>query len=79
MVIDTYRLCGHSKSDDRCYRSREEEAYWAKRDPLLLAEMKLGEKLSKEISDNINNKIDTLIHNLMNGAFPSAEGMGPGW
>jgi len=30
----TYRFLGHSKSDQRVYRSREEEALWRERDPL---------------------------------------------
>ncbi len=30
----TYRLCGHSRSDPRTYRSKEEEAAWAARDPI---------------------------------------------
>ena len=30
----TYRLCGHSKSDQCEYRSAEQEAQWAARDPL---------------------------------------------
>ena len=30
----TYRQCGHSRSDPRTYRSKEEEAEWAKRDPI---------------------------------------------
>jgi pyruvate dehydrogenase E1 component alpha subunit len=36
MLIEarTYRLCGHSRSDPRTYRSREEEAAWAERDPI---------------------------------------------
>jgi acetoin:2,6-dichlorophenolindophenol oxidoreductase subunit alpha len=32
----TYRQVGHSRSDPRTYRTREEEAEWAKRDPLKL-------------------------------------------
>jgi TPP-dependent pyruvate/acetoin dehydrogenase alpha subunit len=32
----TYRQCGHSRSDPRTYRSREEEAAWAARDPIPL-------------------------------------------
>jgi TPP-dependent pyruvate/acetoin dehydrogenase alpha subunit len=31
----TYRLCGHSRSDPRTYRTKEEEAAWAARDPIL--------------------------------------------
>ena len=38
---DTYRLCGHSRSDRRVYRSREEELEWKERDPIAL----LGRKL----------------------------------
>jgi pyruvate dehydrogenase E1 component alpha subunit len=32
----TYRQCGHSRSDPRTYRSKDEEAEWAKRDPIQL-------------------------------------------
>jgi pyruvate dehydrogenase E1 component alpha subunit len=31
----TYRLCGHSRSDPRTYRSRAEEAAWQQRDPIV--------------------------------------------
>ena len=37
----TYRQCGHSRSDPRTYRSKEEEAEWAELDPLV----RLGEHL----------------------------------
>ena len=30
----TYRQCGHSRSDPRTYRSKEEEAEWARYDPI---------------------------------------------
>jgi TPP-dependent pyruvate/acetoin dehydrogenase alpha subunit len=30
----TYRLCGHSRSDPRTYRSKEEEAFWEAKDPI---------------------------------------------
>ena len=31
---DTYRCCGHSKSDKRVYRSRKEELLWESKDPI---------------------------------------------
>ena len=37
----TYRLCGHSRSDPRTYRSKEEEAQWEAKDPI----PGLGERL----------------------------------
>ena len=33
---NTYRQCGHSKSDKRLYRDREEEREWEKKDPIAL-------------------------------------------
>ncbi len=40
--VDTYRFCGHSKSDKLLYRNREEEAFWRERDPILRFERKLS-------------------------------------
>jgi len=37
----TYRQCGHSRSDPRTYRSKQEEAEWASLDPIV----RLGERL----------------------------------
>jgi pyruvate/2-oxoglutarate/acetoin dehydrogenase E1 component len=39
----TYRWYGHSSSDQRAYRTREEEAEWKQRDPLLVLRKKLIE------------------------------------
>lgn len=38
----TYRLVGHSRSDPRTYRTKEEEAEWQARDPLTLAADRLN-------------------------------------
>lgn len=34
--VDTYRQCGHSKSDKLLYRTREEERVWKEKDPIAL-------------------------------------------
>lgn len=39
--VDTYRYCGHSKSDKRVYRSDEEEKKWKEKDPIFAYERKL--------------------------------------
>ena len=36
LIANTYRYYGHSRSDPRAYRTREEEAYWHDRDPIKL-------------------------------------------
>jgi pyruvate dehydrogenase E1 component alpha subunit len=50
----TYRLCGHSRSDPRTYRSKEEEAEWETRDPVpgLAARLKeLGAATDESLAD----------------------------
>lgn len=45
----TYRYLGHSKSDQRVYRSREEEKEWREKDPIIrLSEAILLEKIASE-------------------------------
>jgi pyruvate dehydrogenase E1 component alpha subunit len=39
----TYRQCGHSRSDPRTYRSKEEEDAWKQHDPILLFKNRLLE------------------------------------
>lgn len=63
----TYRFRGHSMSDSKGYRTREEEAEWEKRDPIriyskrLIEEGLIGEAdikaMEKEIDDEIENDI----------------------
>jgi pyruvate dehydrogenase E1 component alpha subunit len=59
----TYRLCGHSRSDPRTYRSQEEEAMWDARDPIpRLAERlkELGMASDEELA-NIEQEVTALI------------------
>lgn len=39
----TYRWYGHSRSDPRAYRTRQEEAQWKERDPILVLSQKILE------------------------------------
>ena len=50
LVANTYRYYGHSRSDPRAYRTREEEAYWREQDPIKLFSVYCVEKelLSKK-------------------------------
>lgn len=41
LEVLTYRQKGHSKNDRRLYRTREEEQFWAQKDPIKLFEAKL--------------------------------------
>ncbi len=43
LVADTYRFCGHSRSDQKVYRTREEEERWRERDPIQLCRKRLLE------------------------------------
>lgn len=64
----TYRLCGHSRSDPRTYRSKEEEAEWDTRDPLLVAANQLKRiglatdeslaAIEQEVTEVIDDAVD---------------------
>ena len=59
----TYRLCGHSRSDPRTYRSKEEEAVWEAKDPI----PNLGQRLkelglaSDETLAAIENEVTAIV------------------
>jgi pyruvate dehydrogenase E1 component alpha subunit len=63
----TYRQCGHSRSDPRGYRSREEEQEWLKKDPIPRFEKWLLESKHASdadlalIKDRIEKEIDEAI------------------
>ena len=63
----TYRFSGHSKSDKLLYRTREEEAMWAKRDPIALYSQTLiqrGEITTAQIEQikrEEEKKIDDIV------------------
>ncbi len=63
----TYRFRGHSMSDSKGYRTKEEEAEWEKRDPIKIYSQRLIEQgvitpedikaMEREIDDEIENDI----------------------
>lgn len=64
----TYRLAGHSKSDRREYRTRQEEQQWQARDPIALSEQRIREEnlataeelqqIGREVTQVIREAID---------------------
>jgi pyruvate dehydrogenase E1 component alpha subunit len=59
----TYRLCGHSRSDPRTYRSKEEEAAWQTKDPIpnLAARLKAAGLASDESLAAVEQEVTALI------------------
>lgn len=72
----TYRQCGHSRSDPRGYRSREEEQLWLKKDPIvrfeswLLENKQADEEEIKGIKDRVEKEIDEAIEYAQNSPLP---------
>lgn len=69
-VINTYRLCGHSKSDDRCYRSMEEEQAWRKIDPLVITGSKINSDKKIEIEKECESRISKAVEKISADSFP---------
>jgi pyruvate dehydrogenase E1 component alpha subunit len=67
----TYRLCGHSRSDPRTYRTKDEEAAWTARDPI----PNLGERLRRAglATDESLAAVEQEVANLIDDAVRFAE------
>lgn len=75
----TYRWLGHSKSDPRVYRTREEEEEWKKKDPI----KRLGERLLSEnvatqqelnqIEEEVAKEIEEAYQFAINSPDPKVE------
>jgi TPP-dependent pyruvate/acetoin dehydrogenase alpha subunit len=59
----TYRLCGHSRSDPRTYRTKDEEAEWAARDPIpnLVERLKQAGLTTDESLTAVEQEVSSLI------------------
>jgi TPP-dependent pyruvate/acetoin dehydrogenase alpha subunit len=75
----TYRLCGHSRSDPRTYRTKEEEAAWAARDPILhlggrLKQLGLASDESlAAVEEEVAQVIDDAVHFAEESPSPAPE------
>ena len=60
----TYRYYGHSHSDPRAYRTREEEAFWRDRDPIKVQKSNmttlkmLSEPEFEDLQHSVKDKLD---------------------
>jgi TPP-dependent pyruvate/acetoin dehydrogenase alpha subunit len=66
----TYRFTGHSRSDARGYRTREEEARWAARDPLLVLGATLEEDTMAQLEADVKAELDDAVEFARNSPFP---------
>ena len=71
----TYRWYGHSHSDPRAYRTREEEAEWKKRDPILVLkeELKTVNMITDGEKEAIEKSVEKKIEKAMEFAMASPE------
>lgn len=71
----TYRWYGHSHSDPRVYRTRDEEADWKKHDPITVMreELKTVKMLSDQERDAIEQAVEQKIEKAMEFAMASPE------
>jgi len=76
---DTFRYCGHSRSDRNKYRSPEEEECWRLRDPIVLQRSRLAEagllsdKAAAEIETQVRAEIQDAIAAAQAGVHPWPE------
>jgi pyruvate dehydrogenase E1 component alpha subunit len=75
----TYRYFGHSRSDPRAYRTKEEEAEWKERCPILNLKEKMikarmiDEKKYLELENQVKKEIDEAEKYAMESPYPKPE------
>src|SRR5512136_1722751 len=71
----TYRWFGHSHSDPRAYRTREEEAEWKKRDPITVMKENLEAVnwLTEPEFEKMESTVDSKMDKAMEYSNASAE------
>ena len=66
----TYRFTGHSRSDARGYRTRDEEAEWASRDPLTVLGAILPEAMLEQLEAEVRAALDEAVEFARDSPFP---------
>ncbi len=80
----TYRYLGHSKSDQRVYRTREEEAEWRKRDPItrlqawMLEQGRMTAAEIEEVTREVMSVVDAAVEFAEKSPFPSPHAVDDG-
>jgi pyruvate dehydrogenase E1 component alpha subunit len=75
----TYRYHGHSRSDPRAYRTREEEAEWKKKDPILkfknylVSSGAMDEKAIEKLESGVEKSVEEAEEFALNSPFPDPE------
>jgi len=75
----TYRYYGHSRSDPRVYRTKEEEKFWRERDPIVLFSQKcvewnvLTEEEVKKIEEEVGKEIEEAVKFAIESPYPAPE------
>jgi pyruvate dehydrogenase E1 component alpha subunit len=79
LELKTYRIGGHSRNDSRAYRTREEEAAWAARDPIQqlrrrIVEGKLSDAAALDaIEARVQAAVDASVEKAKAGPDPRPE------
>lgn len=79
LECETYRFIGHSRSDTRGYRSREEEEQWKQRDPItalgaqLVAAGEATEDDLQRIADEVERELDRAVEFAEQSPSPAPE------
>jgi len=69
----TYRFVGHSRSDARGYRARDEEAEWKERDPVARLRAELPEDVAAAIEVAIEAELDDAVEFARGSPDPDPE------
>ena len=78
-MAETYRWKGHSKSDAKVYRTKEEEEEWKEKDPIanfeqiLIKQDLLGEDKIKEIKDEVDAEVKEAVEFAKESPYPDKE------